>query len=114
MTGQRQKLLTLIDQAYNEVQLPKFNAVNAQLLQAFKALSDGEDDVKVMLSLRQTLLQADLALKLKNRITGLPTAYGALYAFIAPQLKQVDAKVLDEHLRYGFVPMKFGSTVKYP
>ncbi|BDZ31998.1 hypothetical protein RA086_12210 [Lactiplantibacillus sp. WILCCON 0030] len=113
MEEQRQKLTTLVDRAYEQVQLPKFDKVSQQLAQFSKALNHDEDYIKIMLGLRTALLQADLSLNIKNRIAGLPAEHRDIYDFIAPQLKQVDAKVLDRYTHYGFIPLKFGSTVKY-
>ena len=112
-TENRKKLMDLISAAYNNVKDPKFNNFRVQLVQFAKALNDKEDYVKIMLELRTALLQADLSLKLKNRISGLPTEYGDIYNFIDPQLKKVDSKVIDRYTHYGFVPLSFGSTVKY-
>lgn len=114
MEEQRQKLIDLIDTAYNNVQNPKFNDFQKSLLQRAKELNDNGDYIKVMLALRTDLLQADLSLNIKKRISGLPTEYSSIYYFIEPQLKNIDAKVLERYTHYGFIPLKFGSTVKYP
>ncbi|WP_137625486.1 hypothetical protein [Lactiplantibacillus pingfangensis] len=114
MTTQRQELITLINTAYQNVQTAKFTAVRAQLGQFSKDLSAGEDEIKIMLGIRNTLLQADLSLTLKNRIAGLPVEYQVLFETIDPALKKIDSQVIDRYTHYGFVPLKFGSTVKYP
>lgn len=114
MTQQQQALITLINTAYQDVQAPQFDHVRTQLGQFSQDLSNGEDELKVMLGLRSVLLQADLSLTIKNRISGLPAEYQAIFKFIDPALKKVDSEVLSRYTHYGFVPLKFGSTVKYP
>lgn len=109
----RTELMSLISLAYNNVKDPKFSNFKVQLVQFSKEIEDGEDLIKIMLGLRTAILQADLSLKLKERVSGLPKEYGDIYYFIEPQLKRVDSEVIDRYNRYGFVPMKFGSTVKY-
>lgn len=111
---QQQELLNMINIAYEKTQDPKFNAFKGQLLQLSKGLRSGENYVKVMCELRTALLQADDSLNLKQRISGLPEEYSAMYYFIEPQLKKVDSRLLDRYMHYGFVPLKFGSTIKYP
>lgn len=113
MEDKRQELIEMVDKAYNSVQDPKFSNFRAKLLQFFKELDNNGDYVKVMLGLRTELLQADLDLKIKDRISGLPTEYVDLYNFIYPQLKEMDSKVLDSYSHYGFIPLRYGSTVKY-
>ena len=110
---QRQELTHLVDAAYLKGQQPKFDNFRTQLLQFSKELSNGDDELKIMLGLRTALLQADLSLTIKNRIAGLPTEYRAIYDFIMPQLKKADAKTLDSYGKYGFIPLKLGSTVSY-
>lgn len=114
MEEQRQKLIALMDTAYNDIQNPKFNDFRKKLVELSQELNNDEDYIKIMLALRTDLLQADLTLNLKNRISGLPAEYSAIYYFIEPQLKAIDAKVLDRYTHFGFIPLKFGSTVKYP
>lgn len=115
METQRQQLLDLIDIAYQNVKDPKFTNFRTLLVQFATSLNNDDDDfIKIMLGLRTELLQADLSLNLKNRISGLPKEYSDIFYFIEPQLKKVDSKVMDRYTRYGFVPMKFGSTIKYP
>lgn len=114
MEEQRQKLIDLIDTAYNNVQNPKFKDLQNNLLNLAKELNNNGDYIKVMLALRTDLLQADLSLNIKKRISGLPDEYSTIYYFIEPQLKTIDAKVLDQYTHYGFIPLKFGSTIKYP
>lgn len=113
MEEKREELIDLVEKAYKDVQNPKFNTFRIKLLQFSKDLHNGEDYIKVMLDLRAELLQADLSLKLKDRISGLPKEYGDIYNFIFPQLKRIDSKVLDRYSRYGFIPLRYGSTVKY-
>lgn len=109
----RTELMNLIDLAYNNVKDPKFSNFKIQLVQFSKAINDGQDLIKIMLELRTAILQADLSLKVKERISGLPKEYQDLYHFIEPQLKNIDSETLDRYNRYGFVPLRFGSTVKY-
>ena len=109
----KKKLMDLIKTAYNKVQDPKFSNFRVQLLEFYKELDNDADYIKVMLGLRTAILQADLSLKLKERVSGLPTEYGDIFHFIDPQLRKVDNKVLDKYTRYGFVPLEYGSTVKY-
>lgn len=109
----RTELMTLIGIAYNNIKDPKFSNFKIQLVQFSKEIEDGEDLIKIMLGLRTAILQADLSLKLKERVSGLPKEYGDIYQFIEPQLKKVDSEVIDRYNHYGFVPLKFGSTVKY-
>ncbi|MFC6293748.1 hypothetical protein ACFQH1_00595 [Lactiplantibacillus daoliensis] len=111
---QRQELIQLVDTAFVQVQLPQFETFRAQLGQFSMDLTHGAETTQVMIALRKALLQADLSLKLKNRIAGLPVEYRAIYDFIAPELKAVDTQTVDKYTHYGFVPLKFGSTVKYP
>lgn len=113
MEEKREELIDLVEKAYKDVQNLKFNTFRIKLLQFSKDLHNGGDYIKVMLDLRAELLQADLSLKLKDRISGLPTEYGDIYNFIFPQLKRIDSKVLDRYSRYGFIPLRYGSTVKY-
>ncbi|WP_125568433.1 hypothetical protein [Companilactobacillus insicii] len=113
MKEQRQKLLSMVDKAYKEVQDSKYDDFRKNLLQFSKDLNGNEDYIKVMLGLRTELLQADLSLNLKSRISGLPTEYSDIYDFIDPQLREVDSKILDRYKNYGFIPLKNGSTVKY-
>lgn len=113
MKEQRQKLLSMVDRAYKEVQDHKYDNFRKILLQFSKDLNSDEDYIKIMLGLRTELLQADLSLNLKSRISGLPTEYSDIYNFVNLQLKTVDEKVLDRYKDYGFIPLKFGSTVKY-
>jgi len=40
--------------------------------------------------------------------------YRTIYYFIEPQLKEIDSQVLDKYTHYGFIPLKFGNTIKYP
>lgn len=72
MEEQRQKLIDLIDTAYNNVQNPKFKDLQNNLLNLAKELNNNGDYIKVMLALRTDLLQADLSLNIKKRISGLP------------------------------------------
>lgn len=111
---QQQELLNMINVAYAATQDPKFGVFKKQLLQFSQDLKSGENYTKVMCELRAALLQADGSLNLKQRISGLPEEYSALYYFIEPQLKSIDSKLLDRYMHYGFVPLKFGSTIKYP
>ncbi|WP_338208390.1 hypothetical protein [Lactiplantibacillus paraxiangfangensis] len=107
------ELNNLIIGAYEQVTAPKYHDVRIKLAQASQELTNGADAVKIMVGLRQELLQADLSLTIKNRITGLPVAYQELFNYVAPRLKKVDAQVIDRYTHYGFIPMKLGSTVKY-
>lgn len=109
----RTELMNLIRPAYNNVKDPKFSNFKIQLVQFSKEIEDGEDLIKIMLGLRTAILQADLSLKLKERISGLPKEYRDIYYFVEPQLKKVDSEVIDRYNHYGFVPLRFGSTVKY-
>ncbi|WP_125588256.1 hypothetical protein [Companilactobacillus jidongensis] len=113
MEEQRQELVKLLDTAYQVVQDAKFADFREKLVQFSKQLNNNEDYIKILLGLRTELLQADLSLKIKDRISGLPTAYSDIYNFVVPQLKEVDAGVLAKYTHYGFIPLKFGSTVKY-
>lgn len=113
MGEKRQELADLVDKAYNNVHNPRFNIFREKLLLFYKELNSDKDYIKILLGLRTDLLQADLSLTIKNRITGLPTEYQAIYNFIEPQLKQVDSKLIDKYSHYGFIPLKFGSTIKY-
>lgn len=109
----RTELMNLIRPAYNNVKDPKFSNFKIQLVQFSKEIEDGEDLIKIMLGLRTAILQADLSLKLKERVSGLPKEYRDIYYFVEPQLKKVDSEVIDRYNHYGFVPLRFGSTVKY-
>jgi len=109
----KKTLMDLINVAYNEVKDPKFSNFRVQLMQSYKALDNDDDYIKIMLDLRTNILQADLSLNLKTRISGLPVEYGEIFNFIEPQLKKIDSQVLDQYNRYGFVPLRYGSTVKY-
>jgi Predicted transcriptional regulator len=109
----RTELMNLIRPAYNNVKDPKFSNFKIQLVQFSKEIEDGEDLIKIMLGLRTAILQADLSLKLKERISSLPKEYRDIYYFVEPQLKKVDSEVIDRYNHYGFVPLRFGSTVKY-
>ena len=109
----RTELMNLLRPAYNNVKDPKFSNFKIQLVQFSKEIEDGEDLIKIMLGLRTAILQADLSLKLKERISGLPKEYRDIYYFVEPQLKKVDAEVIDRYNHYGFVPLRFGSTDKY-
>jgi len=110
---QHQELIKLVDTAYKEVTDAKFAEFRKSLLEFSKQLNNNEDYIKIMLGLRTALLQADLSLSIKTRISGLPTEYSDIYNFIEPQLKKVDAKVIDNYSHQGFIPLKFGSTIKY-
>ncbi|WP_288530669.1 hypothetical protein [uncultured Secundilactobacillus sp.] len=111
---QQQELMNMINVAYETTQDPKFDAFKKQLLQLSQDLKSGKNYTKVMCELRVALLHADGSLNLKQRISGLPDEYSAMYYFIEPRLKNVDSKLLDRYMHYGFVPLKFGSTIKYP
>lgn len=113
MTEKKTELMHLIDVAYNNVKDNKYENFRKELPRYYKDLQNDEDYLKVMLSLRSALLQADLTLNIKQRISGLPAAYEDIYKFIDPQLKQVDSKTIDKYSHYGFVPLKLGSTIKY-
>lgn len=110
---QHQELIKLVDTAYKEVTDAKFAEFRKSLLEFSKQLNNNEDYIKIMLGLRTALLQADLSLSIKTRISGLPTEYSDIYNFIEPQLKKVDSKVIDNYSHQGFIPLKFGSTIKY-
>ena len=114
MQNNQQQLSDLVAAAFLVNADAKFNDFRKQLSKLSGALTDGEDDLKVMVALRNALLQADLSLKLPQRIKGLPTEYQALYNFIEPQLQRADSKLIDQYTHFGFVPLKYGSTVKYP
>ncbi|KRO08541.1 hypothetical protein IV64_GL000631 [Lactiplantibacillus xiangfangensis] len=107
------ELNNLIIAAFEQVTAPKYHDVRIQLAKASQELTNGTDEIKVMVGVRRELLQADLSLTIKNRITGLPVAYQKLFNYVAPRLKKVDAQVIDRYTHYGFIPMKLGSTVKY-
>lgn len=109
----REELMSLLSAAYNNIKDPKFSNFRIQLVQFSKEIENGDDFIKIMLGLRTAILQADLSLKIKERISGLPTEYGNIYYFIEPKLKKIDAKILDRYSHYGFIPLRFGSTVKY-
>jgi len=111
---EQQELRNLISTAYNNVNEPKFNNFKQSLLKAAQELDSDGDYIKIMLGLRTALLQADLSLNIKTRISGLPTEYGDIYYFIEPQLKKVDSNTLDKYTHFGFIPLKFGNTIKYP
>ncbi len=114
MTTNRQQLSALVETAFLLNADSKFNDFRRQLSEFSTALTAGEDELKVMVALRRAILQADLSLKLPQRITGLPSEYQALYNFIDPQLQRADSKLIDQYTHFGFVPLKYGSTVKYP
>ncbi|PMD69816.1 hypothetical protein CBP76_07835 [Companilactobacillus nuruki] len=109
----RAQLMDLLSLAYNNVKDPKFSNFRVQLVEFSKRINDNQDYTKILLGLRTSILQADLSLNIKNRISGLPTEYSDIYHFIEPQLKKIDSNVLEKYDHYGFVPLKFGSTVKY-
>ncbi|CAJ1190698.1 hypothetical protein CPR19092_LGOLGGFK_01347 [Companilactobacillus paralimentarius] len=113
MADEKTELMRLIDTAYNNVQNNKYGNFRKELLKYYTALNNDEDYIKVLLGLRSALLQADLTLNLKQRISGLPGEYSDMFKFIEPQLKKVDSKTIDKYSHYGFVPLKLGSTVKY-
>lgn len=113
MADEKTELMRLIDTAYNNVQDNKYEGFRKELLKYYTALNNDEDYIKIMLGLRSALLQADLTLNLKQRISGLPGEYSDIFKFIEPQLKKVDSKTIDKYSHYGFVPLKLGSTVKY-
>ena len=113
MADEKTELMRLIDTAYNNVQDNKYEGFRKELLKYYTALNNDEDYIKVLLGLRSALLQADLTLNFKQRISGLPGEYSDIFKFIEPQLKKVDSKTIDKYSRYGFVPLKLGSTVKY-
>ncbi|GEO46161.1 bifunctional helix-turn-helix transcriptional regulator/GNAT family N-acetyltransferase [Companilactobacillus kimchii] len=113
MADEKTELMRLIDTAYNNVQDNKYEGFRKELLKYYTALNNDEDYIKVLLGLRSALLQADLTLNLKQRISGLPSEYSDIFKFIEPQLRKVDSKTIDKYSRYGFVPLKLGSTVKY-
>ncbi|ATO47331.1 hypothetical protein C5L30_000482 [Companilactobacillus farciminis] len=110
----REELSNMVEIAYRQVTNPKYNETRIELSHLHKELNDGEDSNKIMFELRKSLLQADPSLNLKNRISGLPLEYRNLFHFIDSKLKKIDAKILDKYYQYGFIPLKFGSTIKYP
>lgn len=114
MENNQQQLSDLMETAFLLNADSKYNHFRKQLSELSNALAAGEDELKVMVGLRSALLQADLSLKLPRRITGLPAEYQVLYNFITPQLQRADADLIDQYTHYGFVPLKYGSTVKYP
>lgn len=114
METNQQQLSDLIETAFLLNADTKFNHFRKQLSELSDALTNGEDELKVMVALRNALLQADLSLKIPQRIKGLPTEYQTLYNFIEPQLQRADSELVDQYTHFGFVPLKYGSTVKYP
>ncbi|AUI71973.1 hypothetical protein COSHB9_16430 [Companilactobacillus alimentarius] len=110
----REDLSNMIKIAYQRVTDSKYIETRKELLRLYKKLNGGEDPIKIMLELRKALLQSDSSLNLKNRISGLPIEYSNLFHFIDPRLKKIDVKTLNRYSRYGFIPLKFGSTIKYP
>jgi len=114
MDKNRLELIHMIKIAYSKITDNKFNDFRQKLLTSYKDLNGGSDYIKTMLTLRSALLQADLSLSIKNRISKLPIEYRNIYYFIEPQLKEIDSQVLDKYTHYGFIPLKFGNTIKYP
>jgi len=114
MENERKALIKMVDLAYSSINDYKFKDTRKKLLYASRLLNNNEDIIKVMILLRSDLLCADLSLNIKDRISKLPVEYRNIYSFIEPRLKKVDSKLLDKYMHFGFIPLKFGNTIKYP
>ncbi len=93
------QLISLINQAYNQLNDAKFHEFRRKLSEYKRSLTDGKPDYyTVIAELNSALFKADPTLPLTKRISGLPSELIQLFDFVNPQANQQEPRRFHESL----------------